>query len=79
MNARYFGMHTKPVQKSLEILDSIGAIEYVEGSSKSGWHLLPFTVKLKPGFECLTDDGILFCCHATKVHAAARKATGVGI
>ncbi len=72
---RYFGTQTKPVQASLNALEKIGAIEYVEGSSKAGLSFYPFTVKLKSGFEYLTDDGCLFCCRPRKLHRIAARIT----
>ena len=58
----WFGQ-TKPIAVSLEILSRLDLLEYVEGSTKPGWHLLPFTVKLK---KRVNDN--LFFCTATGLH-----------
>ena len=62
-------MHSKPVARSLEILDQKGMIEYIEGRTDNTTSFLPFTVKIKGG---------TFLCKPTELHAFVAAISGNG-
>jgi hypothetical protein len=73
-----YGTQTKPVRRSLVVLDLSDAVEYVQGSSVRRASSAPFCVKLRKGFEGFAPDGNLFIRSATKLHhAAASLAKGI--
>ncbi|HTS18024.1 MAG TPA: hypothetical protein VMP11_10665 [Verrucomicrobiae bacterium] len=73
-----YGTQTKPVQRSLVVLDMADAVEYVHGSSVRMASSARFCVKLRKGFEVFAPDGDLFIRSATKLHhAAASLAKGI--
>ena len=70
MSHRY-GTQTKPVLRSLIVLDLADAIEYVRGSCARRASSAAFCVKLRKGFEVFAPDGDLFMRSATKLHTTA--------
>jgi hypothetical protein len=66
-----YGIQTKPVRRSLEVLDMADAVENVRGSSVHRTSGMPFCIKLREGFEVFAPNGNLFIRSATKLHAAA--------
>ena len=67
-----FSYHTKPVQRSLELLEPY--LEYVEGSTAGKFHIIPFTVKLTEAGAAKLGLSNLFICKRTELHKVAERA-----
>ena len=64
--------HTKPVQRSLELLEPY--LEYVEGSTAGKFHIIPFTVKLTEAGAAKLGLSNPFICKRTELHRIAEIA-----
>ena len=64
--------HTKPVQRSLELLEPY--LEYVEGSTAGKFHIIPFTVKLTEAGAAKLGLSNPFICKRTELHRVTERA-----